>query len=105
MLRNKPKDLVSGSKNRDEMPRTCTTIRVPGDAEIRNQINEGGRVLAALIGNKFPVADKVWPEVYVFNWMIDGYRLSDTWVTTVSPEDREVSDDVALVFVFSYRFH
>ncbi len=39
------------------------TISVPDDAEIRDQINESGRVLAALIGKKFPVADEVWPEI------------------------------------------
>ena len=96
---------MSGSKNHDEMPRTRTAIRVPGNAEIRNQINEGGRVLAALNGKEFPVANNVWPEINVFNRMIDGYGLTDTWVTMVSPEDREVSDDVALVFFFSYCFH
>ena len=83
------------------MPRTLTTIRVPGNAEIRNQILEGGRVLARLIGKEFPVADQVWPEINVFHRMIDGYGMADTWVTMVSLEDREVSN-VAKAFCLSF---
>ena len=88
------------------MPRTHTLIRVPDDddAEIRNQIIEGGRVLATLIGKDFPVADDVWPGINQFNQMICGFNIEDTWVTMVTPDDREVSD-VALVFCVSYRFH
>ena len=63
------------------------TICVPGNAKIRDQINESGRVLSALIGKKIPVADDVWPEINIFSPMIDGYGLTDTWVTMVSPED------------------
>ena len=73
------------------------------DAEIHDRIVEGGRVLAALIGKKFPVADDVWPEVNRFNRMICGFNIEDTWVTMVSPEDREVSN-VAMVFCFSFCF-
>ena len=102
---NKPKELVSDSNIPDKMPRTLMTICVLGDAEIRDQINESGRVLAALIGKRFPVANDVWPEINVFNRMIDRYGLMDTWVTMVSLEDREVSDDVPLVFCFSFCLH
>ena len=84
---NKPKELVSDRKIPDKMPRTRMTICVPGDAKIRDQINEGGRVLAALIGKRFPVANDVWPKINVFNRMIDRYGLMDTWVTMVSLED------------------
>ena len=62
-------------------------------------------MLAALIGKRFPVADDVWPEINVFNCMIDRYGLMYTWVTMVSVEDCEVSDDVPLVFFLSYCFH
>ncbi len=101
---NKPKELVSDSNIPKKMPRTRMTICVPGNAKIWDQINESGRVLAALIGKKFPVADEVWQEMNVFNQMIDRYGLMDTWVTKITPDDREVSD-VALVFCFSFRFH
>ena len=83
------------------MPRTRRTICVPGNSEIRNRILEGGRVLAALIGKDFPVADDVWPEINQFNRMICGFNIEDTWVTMITPDDREVSD-VALVFCFSF---
>ena len=86
------------------MPRTRRTICVPGNSEIRNRILEGGRVLAALIGKDFPVADDVWPEINQFNRMICGFNIEDTWVTMITPDDREVSD-VALVFCFSFHFH
>ena len=86
------------------MPRTRRTICVPGNSEIRNRILEGGRVLAALIGKDFPVADDVWPEIDLFNRMICGFNIKDTWVTMITPDDREVSD-VALVFCFSFHFH
>ena len=81
------------------------TIPVSGDAEIRDQIKKNGRVLAALIGKKFPVADEVWPGINAFNPMIDRYGLMDTWVTMVSAEDCKVSDDVPLIFFVSYRYH
>ena len=83
------------------MPRTLTTIRVPGDAKIRNRIIEGGRVLAVLIGKDCPVANDVWPEVNRFHQMIDGYGVKDTWVTVITPEDREVSN-VAMAFCLSF---
>jgi hypothetical protein len=89
------------TKKRVEMPRTLTTICVPGNAEIRDRIIEGGRVLAALIGKDFPVANDVWPEVNQFHRMIDGYGLKDTWVTMVTPEDQEVSN-FALAFCLSF---
>jgi hypothetical protein len=87
----KEKSCREKQKNYDEMPRT----------EIRNRILECGKVLAALIGKDFPVADDVWPEVNQFHRMIDGYGLKDTWVTMVSPEDREVSN-VAKAFYSSF---
>ena len=58
-------------------------------------------MLASLIGKEFPVADEVWPEIYVFHQMIDGYGLKDTWVTMVSPEDQEVSN-VAMAFLLVF---
>ena len=70
-------------------------------AEIQNQILEGGRQLVLLIRKEFPVADTVWPEVNQFHRMIDGYGLKDTWVTMVTPEDREVSI-FALAFCLSF---
>ena len=81
------------------------TICVPGNAEIRDQINESCRVLAALIGKKFPVADEVWPGINVFNRMIDKSRLMDTWVTMISVVDCEVSGNVPLVLCFSFCLH
>jgi len=86
-------------KNRDEMPMTHTLIGVPGNAEIRNQILEGGRVLARLIGKDFPVAGQVWPEINIFHRMIDDCGLNDTWVTMVGPEDREVNNVVMEIFL------
>jgi hypothetical protein len=56
-------------------------------------------VLAALIGKDFPVADDVWPEINQFNRMICGFNIEDTWVTMITPDDREVSD-VALYLLF-----
>ena len=94
------KELMS-EKKRDKMPRTLTAICVPGSAEIQNRIIEGGRVLAALIGKDFPVADDVWPEVNQFHRMIDDCGLKDTWVTMVSPEDQEVSN-VDMAFCLSF---
>ena len=73
------------------------TIYVPGNSGIWDQINESGRVLAALIGKKFPVADEVWPGINVFNRMIYKYGLMDTWVTMISVVDCEVSGNVPLV--------
>ena len=70
------------------------TISVPDDAEIRDQINESGRVLAALIGKKFPVAEEVWPGINAFNRMIYDDGLMDTWVTMIGVDDREVSGNV-----------
>ena len=58
-------------------------------------------MLAALIGKDFPVADNIWLEVNQFNWMIDSYGLMETWVTMITPEDREVSN-VALAFVLVF---
>ena len=69
------------------MPRTLTTVCVPGDAKVRNRIIKGGRVLASLIWKEFPVADKVWPEINKFRQMINGYGLKDTWVTVITLED------------------
>ena len=86
------------------MPRTLTPIRVQGNSEIWNQIIEGGRVLARLIEKEFPVADQVWPEINIFHRMIDGYGMADTWVTMVSPEDREVSH-VAKAFWLSFCYY
>ena len=80
-------------------------ICVSGDAKIRERINEDGRVLAALIGKRFPVADDVWPKINVFNLMIYKYGLMDTWVTMVSVVDREVSGNVPLVLCFSFCVH
>ena len=78
------------------MPRTRSTIHVedlnPTEiAKIHVRILEGGRQLALLIGNDFPVADKVWPEVNQFHRMIDDYELNDKWVTMIAQEDRELS--------------
>ena len=86
------------------MPRTRRTICVPGNSEIRNRILEGGRVLAALIGKDFPVANDVWPDINRFNQMICGVNIEDTWATMITQDDREVSD-VALVCCFSFHFH
>jgi len=86
-------------KKHNKMPRTHTLIRVPGNAEIRNQILEGGRVLARLIGKEFPVAGQVWPEINIFHRMIDDRGLNDTWVTMVGPEDREVNNVVMEIFL------
>ena len=81
------------------------TISVPDDAEIRDQINESGRVLAALIGKQFPVAEEVWPGINAFNCMIYDDGLMDTWVTMIGVEDREVSGNVPLVLCFSCCLH
>ena len=78
------------------------TISVPDDAEIRDQINESGRVLAALIGKKFPVAEEVWPGINAFNRMIYDNGLMDTWVTMIGFDDREVSGNVLLVLCFFF---
>ena len=88
------------------MPRIRSTRRVedfspPDMAEIQNRILEGGGRLALLIGKDFPIAEEVWPEVNQFHRMIDGYGLNDTWVTMVTPEDREVSN-FALAFCLSF---
>ena len=95
------RELVSGKKNYDEIPRTVTAIRVPGNSEIRNRILEGGRVLAALIEKDFPIADIIWPEVNQFNWMIDSYGLMKTWLIMITQEHQEVSN-VALAFWLSF---
>jgi hypothetical protein len=63
----------------------------PDNAEIHTRILEGGRQLALRIGKDFPVAGEVWPELNKFHRMIDGKKLNDTWVTLITPEDREVS--------------
>ena len=81
------------------------TISVPGNAEIQDQINESGRVLAALIGKKFPVAEEVWPGINAFNRMIYDDGLMDTWVTMIGVDDREVSGNVPLVLCFSCCLH
>ena len=81
------------------------TISVPDDAEIRDQINESGRVLAALIGKKFPVAEEVWPGINSFNRMIYDEGLMDTWVTMIGVEDCKVSGNVLLVLCFSCCLH
>ncbi len=83
------------------MPRTRITISVPDDAKIRDQINESGRVLAAHIGKKFPVAEEVWLGINTFNRMIYDEGLMDTWVTMIVVKDREVSGNVPLVLYFS----
>ena len=77
------------------------TISIPDDAKIRDQINESGRVLAALIGKKFPVAEEVWPGINAFNRMIYDDGLTDTWVTMIGVKDCEVSGNVPLVLYFS----
>ena len=82
------------------MPRTVTAIRAPGNSEIRNLILEGGKVLAALIGKDFPVADDVWPEINQFNRMICGFNIEDTWVTMITPDDREVNDVAFGILLF-----
>jgi hypothetical protein len=81
-----------------------TLIRVPDDdnAKIRNQIIKVGRVLAPLVGKKFPVADDVWPVVNQFHRVIDGYKLNYTWVTMITPNEREVSS-FAFAFVLFFR--
>jgi len=71
-------------------------------AEIHVRILEGGRRLALLIGKDFPVADEVWQEVNEFHRMIDDCKLNDTWVTMITPDEREVSN-FALAFFFSFR--
>ena len=77
---------------------------MPGTrTEILNRILEGGGVLASLVGNNFPVANDVWPGINRFNRMICELNIEDTWVTMITPDDREVSD-VALVFCFSFNF-
>ena len=91
---------------RDEMPRTRSTIRLedlnPTEIdEIHVRILDGGSQLALLIGKDFPVADEIWPEVNQFHRMIDGYKLNDTWVTMVTPDEREVSN-FALAFFLSF---
>ena len=58
-------------------------------------------MLASLLGKEFPIADEVWPEINIFQQMIYGYGLKDTWVTVVSPEDREVSN-VVMAFCLSF---
>ena len=70
-------------------------------AEIHVRILEGGRQLVLLIGKDFPVADEVWPEVNKFHQLIDGCKLNDTWVTVITPDEREVSD-FALAFCLSF---
>ena len=65
------------------------------------QIVEGGRKLALLIGKDFPIADEVWPEVNRFHWLIDGCKLNDTWVTVITPDERDVSN-CALAFFMSF---
>jgi len=93
----KIKGLV-GRHHRDkqrDMPRTHTIcvddFSPPDNAEIHTRILEGGRQLALRIGKDFPVAGEVWPELNKFHRMIDGKKLNDTWVTLITPEDREVS--------------
>ena len=60
-------------------------------------------MLASLLGKEFPIADEVWPEINMFQQMIYGYGLKDTWVTVVSPEDWEVIN-VAMEICLSF-FH
>ena len=97
--RDKQRGTRVRKKQRDEMLWTFTPVRVPGNAEIRNQILEGGRVLARLIGKEFPVAGQVWPEINIFHRMIDDRGLNDTWVTMVGPEDREVRNVAMACFL------
>ena len=82
------------------MPRTRRTLCVPGNSEILNQILEGGRVLASLIGKDFPVADDVWPGINRFNRMICEFNIEGTWVTMITPDDRMVSDICIGVLLF-----
>ena len=58
-------------------------------------------MLVSLIGKEFPVADKVWPEVNIFQQMINGYGLKDTWVTVITLDDWEVSS-VAMACCLSF---
>ena len=59
--------------------------------EIHDRIVEGGGVLAALIGKDFPDAGEVFREVNQFHRMIDDYGLNDTWVSMITPDERDVS--------------
>ncbi len=81
------------------MPRTHTLrvedFKLPEIAEIQKRINEGGRVLAALIGKDF--AGEIWTEVNRFYRVIDGNKLNNTGLTMITPEEQEVSD-----FAFAY---
>ena len=70
-------------------------------AEFHARIVEGGRKLALLIGKDFPIADEVWPEVNWLHWLIDGCKLNDTWVTVITPDERDVSN-CALSFLVSF---
>ena len=54
-------------------------------------------MLAALVGKDFPVAGELWTEVNRFHRVIDGNELNNTWVTMITPDEREVSD-----FAFAY---
>ena len=85
------------------MPRTRRAICVPGNSEIRNRLLEGGRVLALLIGDDFPVANDVWLGVNRFNQIVCGNNIEDTWVTMITSDDRDVSD-VSLVCWFCFTF-
>jgi hypothetical protein len=75
---------------------------VPGNSEIRNRLLEGGRVLALLIGDDFPVANDVWLGVNRFNQIVCDNNIEDTWVTMITSDDRDVSD-VSLVCWFVSR--
>ena len=88
-----------------KMPRIHSTVPVedfnPSEvAKIYVRILESGRQLALLIGKDCLVADEVWPEVNRFHRMIDGYKLNNTWVTMITPDEREVGN-FALAFFLS----
>ena len=92
------------------MPITRSTIRVedfslPDIAEIHRRILKVGRQIESLIGGDFPVAGNVLPVVDQFNWMIGDYGLKDTWLTMITPEDREVSNVWDGIFGCLFRYY
>ena len=92
------------------MPITQSTIRVenfslPDIAEIHRRILEGGRQIESLIGRDFTVAGNVLPVVDQFNRMIGDYGLKDTWVTMITPEDREVSNVCDGIFACLFCYY
>jgi hypothetical protein len=70
-------------------------------ATIKGRILKGGKQLALLVGKDFPVAGDLWPEVNRIHRVIDDNKLNNTWVTMITPDERDVSN-CALAFFVSF---